>query len=66
MNHDQDLDAVYAVLKSSPHWRADFKVVAAEDVGAGKTVYRVQADDQEPSTILAIARLNEALEGKIL
>lgn len=62
MNHTQNLDSLYEKLKSSPYWRDDFKVEEVEDVG-GIKVYLIKADDQEPSTILAIARLNEILQG---
>ena len=55
------MDAIYKKLKSSPHWRDDFKIEEVENVG-GIKVYHVKADDQEPSTILAITLLNEALQ----
>lgn len=61
MSQDQHLDAIYKKLKSSPHWRDDFKNEEVENVG-GIKVYHVKADDQEPSTILAITLLNEALQ----
>jgi len=63
MSNAQTLDAVYEKLKSSPHWRDDFKIEEVEEAG-GIKVYRVKADDQEASTILAIARLNEVLQGQ--
>lgn len=49
-------------LKASPHWRDDFRLVKTEDVGKGFTVYHVEADDQKPETMLAIAQLNEVLQ----
>ena len=47
-------------LKKSEYWRDDFKISSREDV-KGVLVYRVEAKDSEPSTILAIAKLNEVL-----
>jgi hypothetical protein len=47
-------------IKASEHWREDFEIIEVEDVG-GIKVYRVKANDQEASTMLAIARLNEVL-----
>lgn len=61
MSQDQDLDAIYNKLKSSPYWRADFKIEEVKN-GGGIKVYYVKADDQESETILAIARLNEELQ----
>jgi len=62
LNSENNLVSILHKLKSSPHWRDDFEVVEIEDIG-GVKVYRVKAKDQEPSTILAIAALNEVLQG---
>ena len=60
MSNETNLDALYEKLKASPHWRDDFKIVETKDVG-GINIYHIKADDQNPSTILAIAKLNEIL-----
>lgn len=62
MNPENNFELIHQKLKSSPHWRDDFEIVETEDVG-GIKVYRVSAKDQEPLTILAIAALNETLQG---
>ncbi|WXL24238.1 hypothetical protein WG219_12940 [Ectopseudomonas mendocina] len=61
MNKSKNLDEVYEKLKLSPHWRDDFRIEETKDAG-GIPVYYIKADDQEPSTILAIAQLNEVLK----
>tara|TARA_R110000851_G_scaffold333531_1_gene514914 strand:+ start:85647 stop:85838 length:192 start_codon:yes stop_codon:yes gene_type:complete len=62
MNSEQDsFEAIEEKVKSSPYWRNDFKLIEEKKEGT-ITVYRVQANDQEPSTILAIAKLNEILK----
>ncbi len=43
-------------LKTSPHWREDFRVVES-----APGVFYVEADDQDASTHLAIAKLGEVL-----
>ncbi|WP_152643548.1 hypothetical protein [Paracidovorax citrulli] len=47
-------------LKQSEHWRDDFKISSREEV-KGIKIYYVVAKDSEPSTLLAIAKLNETL-----
>ncbi len=61
MNTDTNLDEMYKKLKSSPHWRDDFRIEEMEDT-AGMTIYYIKADDTDPSTVLAIAQLNEVLQ----
>lgn len=61
MSESKDLASLYEKLKSSPHWREDFKIVEVQYTG-GFPVYSVEADDQDPKTILAIVKLNEMLE----
>lgn len=61
MNSEHDsFEAIEKKVKSSPHWRNDFELIEERKEGTF-TVYRVQANDQEPSTILAIAKLNGML-----
>jgi len=55
------MDELLKKLKASPHWREDFRLVETVDVGKGIKVYYVEADDQEPSTVLAIAQLDKVL-----
>lgn len=57
------MDEILKKLKASPHWREDFRLVEAKDAGGGITAYYIEADDQESSTVLAIAKLNEVLRG---
>jgi len=61
MNKPKNLNEVYEKLKSSPHWRDDFRIEETKDAG-GVPVYCIKADDQEPATILAIAQLNEVFQ----
>lgn len=63
MSQIDTLDDLYKKLKSSPHWREDFKIEEVKNV-AGTPVYYIKADDQEPATILAIAKLNEVLQNR--
>lgn len=57
------MDELLQKLKASPHWREDFRLVDSKDAGGGITAYYIEADDQEPGTVLAIAKLNEVLRG---
>ena len=61
MSQIDTLDDLYEKLKSSPHWREDFRIEKVKNA-AGIPVYYIKADDQEPATILAIAKLNEVLQ----
>lgn len=61
MSQNDTLNDLYEKLKSSPHWREDFKIEEEKNV-AGIPVYYIKADDQEPATNLAIAKLNEVLQ----
>lgn len=54
------LEEITKILKISPYWREDFKVVES-----APGVYYVEADDQDASTHLAIARLDEVLRTTI-
>ena len=47
-------------LKKSEYWRDDFKISSKKDV-KGLLVYYIEAKDSEPSTLLAIVKLNEVL-----
>ena len=47
-------------LKKSEYWRDDFKISYRKDV-KGILIYYVEGKDTEPSTMLAIAKLNEVL-----
>ncbi len=47
-------------LKKSEYWRDDFKISSRKDV-KGILIYYVEGKDTEPSTMLAIAKLNEVL-----
>lgn len=47
-------------LKESEYWREDFKISSRKDI-KGIPIYYVEGKDTEPSTILAIAKLNEVL-----
>ena len=61
MNQSDQLSAIYEKLKTSPHWRDDFRIVESENIG-GIPVYRIEADDQEQPTIMAIVKLNELFQ----
>ena len=47
-------------LKKSEYWREDFKISSRKDI-KGVPIYYVEGKDTEPSTMLAIAKLNEVL-----
>lgn len=51
------IDQITELLKKSPHWREDFRVVESAPY-----VYYVEADTQDSETILAIAQLDEVLK----
>lgn len=57
------MDEILKKLKASPDWREDFRLVEVKQAGGGITTYYIEADDQEPGTALAIAKLNEFLRG---
>lgn len=56
-----NIDEMYKKIQSSPYWRDDFEIEQIDNA-SGKTVVKVKGPDQEPSTILAIAKLNEVLQ----
>lgn len=60
---EEQMDEILKKLKASPHWREDFRLVEVQDAGCGYTNYYIEADDQESSTALAIAKLSEMLPG---
>ena len=47
-------------FKKSEYWREDFKISSRKDI-KGVSIYYVEGKDTEPSTMLAIAKLNEVL-----
>lgn len=62
MTSEKNLATECEKIKASPYWREDFQIVEVKNVG-NLPVYYITANDQEPSTILAIAKLNELLCG---
>lgn len=54
------LASLHEKLKTSPYWRDDFKIEEMKQHD-GIVVYYISANDDEPSTHLAIAKLNEIL-----
>lgn len=61
MNINDNADSIYKAIKSSPHWRDDFNIEHTENAN-GIKVYYVSANDQDASTLLAIAQLNQLIK----
>lgn len=59
MHPEKELELIER-LKKSEYWREDFRISSRNDIN-GVPLYYVEGKDTEPSTILAIAKLNEVL-----
>lgn len=60
IDDSNNLEKIYSLLKSSPHWQNDFIIEKAENKN-GTPVYYVKSEKSDSATILAITRLNEMI-----